>query len=682
MALMFVRGLSGSGIDVSGRFAYLATPNSGVVVLDISHPQRPTRISSFAEGTRIRGISVSAELAFATDLVAGIRIVDIRNPANPNEMAVSRTRGSPRDLIVSGKYVYVADYDAGLTILDVNDPTRPVLAGSYDTAGLAVAVTVVGNLVYVADGAEGLSILYAENPADPKMIAKYKTAGDVNAVAVFGNYAYVAAGQQIEILDIRDRSSPRRLGQYQTRGITTGISVVGEKLVAAGTFGWELLDLSNKVNPERIGSSSTDVSVCSTAISYSREIPVGAPDIILDCDPGNDIDDMGDLAVMHALADRGELHILAEMYSMRPGFGVPDIEVANRFYGRPDLRIGVSKASFWDAADSYGSFLQTNYFHKIGSSTNAPDAVGLYREILAERPDHSVNVICSGQLRNIYEFWKTGGDSYSPLSGPDLFALKVKRLIVVAGIFPMGKEFNMYVDPQAATVLNVITNRPPVTYVGIELGNYVSIGDTILTKPETDPIRAAYDLFYKTYGVSDRPAWAGLALLFAARGYGSTDLPLFTTVTGQAAIADDGSNSWKMSPDGNQEYLLFGQPASYYKSVLNELLMQAPMSGGTIELLVLEQNGGLQILNATDPAKPSLIGNYFPEELPHLELVQDNTSFVLRWPDRFAGFGIQFAPDLSGNWTTVAAQIDQATGYYSMTLSNAESMRFYRLRKP
>ena len=57
-----------------------------------------------------------------------------------------------------------------------------------------------------------------------------------------------------------------------------------------------------------------------------------------------------------------------------------------------------------------------------------------------------------------------------------------------------------------------------MTYVGIELGNYVSIGDTILTKPETDPIRAAYNLFYKIYDVSDRPAWAGLALLFAARG--------------------------------------------------------------------------------------------------------------------------------------------------------------------
>ena len=443
MALMLVRGLSGSGIDVSDKFAYLATPNSGVVVLDISDPRRPTRVSSFSEGSAVRGIAVAGEFAFAADSVAGIRIANIRNPAVPNEVAVYKTRGSPRDLMVSGKHVYIADYEAGLTILDVNDPARPVLAGSYDTAGFAVGITVVGDLVYVADSAEGLTIFYAGNPADPKIIAKYKTAEDVSAVAVFGNYAYVAAGQQIEILDIRDRSSPRRLGQYQTRGITTGITVVGEKLVAAGAFGWELLDLSNKVNPERIASSSTDVSVCSTAISYSREIPVGAPDIILDCDPGNDIDDMGDLAVMHALADRGELHVLAEMYSMRPGFGAPDIEVANRFYGRPDLRIGVSKASFWDAADSYGSFLQTNYFHKIGGSTNAPDAAALYREILAERPDHSVNVICSGQLRNIYEFWKTGGDSYSPLSGPDLFALKVKRLIVVAGIFPMGKEFNM-----------------------------------------------------------------------------------------------------------------------------------------------------------------------------------------------------------------------------------------------
>src|SRR5256885_8622705 len=52
-------------------------------------------------------------------------------------------------------------------------------------------------------------------------------------------------------------------------------------------------------------------------------------------------------------------NIVAEMYSMRPAFGAPDIEVANRFYGRSDLPIGVSKTSTWDRSEEHTSELQS-----------------------------------------------------------------------------------------------------------------------------------------------------------------------------------------------------------------------------------------------------------------------------------------------------------------------------------
>jgi hypothetical protein len=680
--LGFVPMVHASAIGIFGKYAYLVTPTSGVAILEVSEPQNPIRVGAFPGPLAARSIAVARGRAFVGD-DNGLRILDLRDPDAPSELASLKTKGSARDVAISGKYVYLAEYDAGLEIIDVTDPSKPVSTGNYDAAGLSLGLAVVGDLVYLADGSEGLVLIDVHNPTNPRQIGNYKTAGEVRAVDVFGNYAYLAAGEQIEILDISNRSSPVRVGIYSTTGPASGVTIVGELALVTDSSGMQLVDVRDKANPVKLAAYSSNGLTGPAMISYVRPAPESAPAIILDCDPGNDIDDIGDLAIMHALADRGELNIVAEMYSMRPAFGAPDIEVANRFYGRSDLPIGVSKTSTWDAWDNYGSFLQTNYYNSVGSSANAPDAVTLYREILSTHPDHSLDVLCSGQLRNIYELWKTQGDSYSPLSGPELFAKKVRRLVVVAGVFPSGYEFNMYVDPGAAAILNYITNGPQVTFVGIELGNTVSIGQSILTKPESDPIRAAYDIFYKLAGISERPGWASLGLLFVARGYTSANTPLFTAVKGQAIVNVDGSNGWATDVlNPNQEYLLFAQAPSYYRDILNDLLMQPPISDGSLYAFISDQDAGAKILDITNRANPVLTGGYTPEELPRLELSQEGPILTFRWPDRFDGFQPERAANLSGTWTSLMPEIQQASGYYSFTATNAGSMQFFRIYKP
>lgn len=72
--------------------------------------------------------------------------------------------------------------------------------------------------------------------------------------------------------------------------------------------------------------------------------------IIFDTDMDSDCDDAAALALLHALADRGEAEILAIAASSRYRWSVPCIEVINRYYGRPDLPIGAPKR---DAVDSH-----------------------------------------------------------------------------------------------------------------------------------------------------------------------------------------------------------------------------------------------------------------------------------------------------------------------------------------
>ena len=62
--------------------------------------------------------------------------------------------------------------------------------------------------------------------------------------------------------------------------------------------------------------------------------------MIFDTDMGNDVDDALALAVIHELADRSEVELLAVTLSKDNPWAAPYIDAVNTFYGRPDVPIG------------------------------------------------------------------------------------------------------------------------------------------------------------------------------------------------------------------------------------------------------------------------------------------------------------------------------------------------------
>ena len=65
-------------------------------------------------------------------------------------------------------------------------------------------------------------------------------------------------------------------------------------------------------------------------IAASAEVPR----IIFDTDMDTDCDDAGAMAVLHALADRGECTILATVVSVRHPGALPTVAAINAYYGR------------------------------------------------------------------------------------------------------------------------------------------------------------------------------------------------------------------------------------------------------------------------------------------------------------------------------------------------------------
>ena len=104
-------------------------------------------------------------------------------------------------------------------------------------------------------------------------------------------------------------------------------------------------------------------------------------------------------------------------------------------YGRDDLPIGAYKGDGLDHSGqlSYVADLANNFPAPIKNSSQVPDAVDVYRSVLAAAPDRSVAISSIGLMTNLEMLLRSGPDQHSQLSGSELVAKKVKVLAAMAG---------------------------------------------------------------------------------------------------------------------------------------------------------------------------------------------------------------------------------------------------------
>jgi len=87
-------------------------------------------------------------------------ILDISDPRNPVKISsLLEIPGRPRNCVVHESYVYVSSFDGGLRFIDVSSPTNPFEVGYYQTPTfLALNCFLSDPYVYVAAACLGLQI--------------------------------------------------------------------------------------------------------------------------------------------------------------------------------------------------------------------------------------------------------------------------------------------------------------------------------------------------------------------------------------------------------------------------------------------------------------------------------------------------------------------------------------------
>ena len=291
-----------------------------------------------------------------------------------------------------------------------------------------------------------------------------------------------------------------------------------------------------------------------------------APNIILDTDMGNDIDDALALAAMNRYIDMGRVKVLAIGMSKEGAEDAEYNDIVQTWYGNGDIPIGRVSGSTGPRTTG------EHYTHKTSAlkdETGAPlfartNGIGqtpsltdeLYRRVLVKQKDHSVTLVTVGFSTNMASLLETQADDISPLSGKELVRKKVKTLVMMAGNMAEEKgEFNVTEDIVAAR--KVFAEWPtPIVTSPFELGERVrfphnKVGD-IAAGRQPNPVAEAYR-FYQGPNY-DACSWDPTALIFAVEG----ENPNFYTLSPAGTIEVDAAGITRFAPSvgGQHRYLL------------------------------------------------------------------------------------------------------------------------------
>ena len=279
----------------SATYALVAAINdSGVQIINITDPSNPRPVSSITDGSTFdtlngaRSITTVEIGATTYALVAaesdsGVQIINISNPSNPIHVSsisdgdsdsgtgtfdeLSGASSITTVKIGSATYALVtANFDNGVQIIDISTPAAPIAVssitndGTFDELRGAIGITTVeiGSATYALVAAlndDGVQIINITNPATPTTVSSITDATDTNGSAfdtldaAFGittvkigtsTYALVTSIRDagVQIINITNPSSP-----------TAASSITDE------VDGFDELDGASGITTIQIGSS-------------------------------------------------------------------------------------------------------------------------------------------------------------------------------------------------------------------------------------------------------------------------------------------------------------------------------------------------------------------------------------------------------------------------------------------
>lgn len=200
-------GRGGEMVQV-GNFAYAANQKQGLLIFNLTEPERPRVAGTLELPGLARTLVVAQGLAYVACHKEGLALVDVNKPETPVLLARLPEVKLVQGLAVQGDKLYAVVLGSGvkpaLVVIDISTPRQPRVIERVPLPGQPLGVRLWGDHLLVAAGRSGLLSLPLQNGLPGKW-SRLELPGSAHDLVVVENFAYVACGLGgLAVVDLAD----------------------------------------------------------------------------------------------------------------------------------------------------------------------------------------------------------------------------------------------------------------------------------------------------------------------------------------------------------------------------------------------------------------------------------------------------------------------------------------------
>ena len=251
-------------VAVEDTFAYVASGDGGLTVLNIKNPEQPLWLGSHQKlGYSIKLSSEGRRVAVLNDANI-IYLIDVNNPAEPTTISHFRSDEKIFDIALSGNQLFALT-SKQIQLIDFS-PETPQFSNEGLDFGQGVnlggerRVFIDNNIAYVADWFSGIHIYNLSRPRQPELLTSFPTPGSPKGIVVRDGVAFIADDDHgLMIVDVSDLLNPKHISTLLTKGLAYTPRLVGDLLyLASHRGGFQIIDVSNVNQPKLVSEFDTD----------------------------------------------------------------------------------------------------------------------------------------------------------------------------------------------------------------------------------------------------------------------------------------------------------------------------------------------------------------------------------------------------------------------------------------
>jgi len=249
---------NGVWADVGESRAYVADRAEGLAVFDIANLGSPAKDTTLLDAGWAYDVAVRDGLAVVADDWSGVEVLDVHDPTRPTEIAAvdtSLSMPATHSVWLADSFVYAGwdrlDYFRSIWI---GDSMHPQMAGGCPSLQTwPEDMVVVDSLAYLACRLR-FYVVNVARPRSPVLVGSCVTQGTSRGVVVQDTVAYVTQGSGgLYCINVANPALPAVLGAWSGR--SSGVSVVDTVAFVTGPYtGCVSLSIANPVSPRVLDS--------------------------------------------------------------------------------------------------------------------------------------------------------------------------------------------------------------------------------------------------------------------------------------------------------------------------------------------------------------------------------------------------------------------------------------------